>query len=187
MTVSYIFTKCSVLIDGESSAEMNQQLFILILAKALLVFGAPSHRIEPQLASVATIFELPAQFAHTPGCVQISFGHPEQRSSEVLLIKASVGLDLGRIHETHAVYRAVVRDEISAGEGRTILKAIIDRPPLYSAKLITILSFFQGFILCGSSFGGSLNDMWVSGLLSVVVFITQQKAAKSELSASGAE
>ena len=105
----------------------------------------------------------------------------------MLLIKASVGLDLGRIHETHAVYRAVVRDEISASEGRVKLKDIIDRPPLYSAKLITILTFFQGFILCGSSFGGSLNDMWVCGILSVLVSIAQQRAARSELSASGAE
>lgn len=158
-----------------------------MLAKALLVFGSPSHRIEPQLASLAAIFEMPAQFVHTPGCVQISFGLPEQHTSETLLIKASVNLDLGRIHETHAAYRAVVRDEISATEGRVRLEELLHRKPTYSRKLLIILTFVQGFILCGSSFGGSLNDMWVAGILSTLVAIAQQRAAKSELSTSGAE
>lgn len=122
-----------------------------------------------------------------PGCVQVAFGLPEQHASEVLLIKAFVGLDLGRFQETHAVYRAVVRDEISAGEGRTKLRNILDRSPLYSMKLLSALTFFQGSLLCVVSFKGSLNDAWVSGILSVFVYIAQQKAATSELSASGAE
>ena len=164
-----------------------QQRFIIVLARALIAFGSPSHRIEPQLASVAAIFNMPAQFVHTPGCVQISFGLPEQHASETLLIKANVGLDLGRIHESHVVYRAVVRDEISATAGRKQLEELLARPPLYSRTWLLVLTFFQGFILCGSSFGGSLNDMWVAGIFSVLVGLAQGAASKSELSSSGAE
>ena len=76
------------------------------LAETLLVFGSPSHRIEPQLESTAKLFDLPVRFAHTgsPGCVQVSFGVPEQKASETLLITSKVGLNLCHIHEPHAVY-----------------------------------------------------------------------------------
>lgn len=150
-------------------------------------FGSPSHRIEPQLASLATLFELTAQFVHSPGCVQISFGNPEAHLSETLLVKANEGLDLGRIHDTHAVYRAVARDEITATEGRRRLEEIIKRKPIYSKKLLVLLTFIQGFILCGSSFHGSINDMWVSGVLSVLVMLAQLYSTKSQLKSSGAE
>ena len=130
---------------------------------------------------------MPAQFVHTSNSVQISFGLPEQHASETLFIKAQQGLDLGRMHETHNVYRAVIRDEIYAGDGRKQLHEIIYRGPLYSRRLVFCLTFVQGFILCGSSFGGSLNDMWVAGVLSVLVSAAQQIAARSELSSSGAE
>ncbi|KAL5487451.1 PRM10_3 [Sanghuangporus weigelae] len=166
---------------------VNQQRFIIILARALVAFGSPSHRVEPQLTSLASLFELPAQFVHTVGCVQICFGHPETRTSETLLVKADINLDLGRINDTHAVYRAVVRDEISASEGYSRLEEIIKRKPIYSKKLLFILTFVQGFIICGSSFGGSINDMWVAGLLSLLVSLAQIRASRSQLSSGGTD
>ncbi|KAL5527994.1 hypothetical protein ACEPAG_6795 [Sanghuangporus baumii] len=168
-------------------SEVNQRRFIIILARALVAFGSPSHRVEPQLTSLASLFELPAQFVHTVGCVQICFGHPETHTSETLLVKADISLDLGRINDTHAVYRAVVRDEISASEGYSRLEEIIKRKPIYSKKLLFILTFIQGFIICGSSFGGSINDMWVAGLLSLLVSFAQIRASRSQLSSGGTD
>ncbi|THH04384.1 hypothetical protein EW145_g5560 [Phellinidium pouzarii] len=164
-----------------------QERFILTFARALLRFGSPSHRIEPQLESLASIFEMAAQFVHTPGCIQISFGLPEKHASQTLFIKSDVSLDLGRIHETHVVYRAVVRDEITASEGRARIEKLLTRPPLYSLKTQFVLTFLQGFVLCGSSFGGSLNDMWVAGTLSLLVLLAQMRASRSELSSSGTD
>ena len=44
------------------------------LAKALMTFGAPSHRIESQLLSAARILEVNAQFIHIPGVIICSLG-----------------------------------------------------------------------------------------------------------------
>lgn len=85
------------------------------------------------------------------------------------------------------MYRAVVRDDISAAEGSTKLRAIIDAPPLYGYTVMLALAFAQGFLLCGVLFGGNLIEMSVSGLLSTFVSIAQAYAAQGELSASGAE
>ena len=106
---------------------------------------------------------------------------------KTLQIKANVGLDVGRIYESHVVYRAVVRDEISATAGRKQLEDLLARPPLYSRAWLFLLTFFQGFILRGSSFCGSLNDIYVAGMFSVLVGLAQGAASKSELSSSGAD
>lgn len=57
-----------------------RQDFILKLAKALMTFGAPSHRIESQLSSVASVLDVDAQFVHLPSVVIASFGDHDVRS-----------------------------------------------------------------------------------------------------------
>lgn len=168
-------------------AKEAQQRFLITVTRALMLYGSPSHRIEPQLISAASLFNLPAQFVHSPGCMQISFGKPEKHASETVLVKADTGLDLGRIRATHAAYRAVVRDEISATEGCTRIETILAEPPLYSKKVDLLLTFIQSFILCGSSFGGSFLDMCISAIFSILTFFAQNYASGSHLSSSGAE
>ena len=163
------------------------QKFILIFAKALLTFGSPSHRIEAQLNSLSRVFEVEAQFQHTTGIIQISFGNPELRSSETCLIKANVGLALGRINAVHNIYRAVLHDDMYASEGTYQLQKLLHAPPLYGTKTRFVLSFISCLLICGIAFGGSLNDMWVSGVMGLVVRVMQNIASKSDLSASGAE
>ncbi|CAE6440034.1 unnamed protein product, partial [Rhizoctonia solani] len=52
----------------------QRRSFILILAKALLQFQAPSHRIENQLEAAARVLDVPAEFLHLPSLVIVSFG-----------------------------------------------------------------------------------------------------------------
>lgn len=181
------FPPLSFLAKLIGSAEEAQRRFLIILVRALLLFGCPSHRIESQLVSMASVFSLPAQFIQTPSCVQIFFGKPEKHASATVLVKANVGLDLGRMHATHSVYRAVFRNEISATEGCMRIKEILARPPLYSKKLNVFLTFVYTFALCGTSFGGSILDMCVSAFLSIFVFYAQSYASGGPLGSSVAE
>ena len=161
--------------------------FILIFAKALLAFGSPSHRVEAQLNSLSKIFELEAQFQHTPGVVQVSFGNAELKSSETCLIKSSVGLSLGNIHNIHNIYRAVLHDDKYASEGTYEIRKLLLAPPRYKQGFRFFLSFITCTLICGIAFGGSLNDMWVAGLMGILTRAMQNIASKSDLSASGSE
>ncbi|THH03748.1 hypothetical protein EW145_g6037 [Phellinidium pouzarii] len=161
--------------------------FVLIFAKALLTFGSPSHRIEAQLNSLAKVFEMEAQFQHTPGVIQVSFGNPELKASETCLIKANVGLSLGRINAIHNIYRAVLHDDMYASDGVYQLRKFLTGPARYKPLLRYTLSFITCLLICGVAFGGSLNDMWVAGFMGLLVRIMQNIASKSDLSASGSE
>lgn len=159
----------------------------MTLAKSLLFFGSPSHRIEAQLNSLAKVFNIEAQFLHSTSTIQVSFGNPETGQSETCLIKSPVSLALSRIHAVHNIYRAVLHDEMPASEGTRSLKALLGAPPRYSLRFGYLLSFICSFLICGIAFGGSLNDMWVAGVAGFLVRFIQNFAAKSELSASGSQ
>lgn len=52
-------------------AIINRRKFIIKLARALMTFSAPSHRIEMQLSSAARVLELEAEFVHLPSIVRM--------------------------------------------------------------------------------------------------------------------
>ncbi len=142
---------------------MNREQFLLKLGKALMTFGAPSHRIESQLLAAARILELQAEFIHVPGLIMCSFTDKESKSSETHFIKCGGRVTLGRLHEVHQIYRAVVHDELSAKRAGDMLGELLVAKPIYSALKQCILAFWIAALICPLAFGGSFIDMWVAG------------------------
>lgn len=142
---------------------INRQEFLIKLAKALMTFGAPSHRIESQLVAAARILEVEAEFIHLPGVIICSFGDQELGCSETHFVKCSGRLSLGALHKVHLIYRSVVHDEISAKRATGDLETLLKAPPLYSILFRCILAFCLSALICPLAFGGSFVDMWVAG------------------------
>lgn len=174
-----VYSSCSLY---RLVAVINRQIFLTTLAKALMTFGAPSHRIESQLLSAARILEVDAEFIHIPGVIICSFGDQDSRTTETHFVKCSGRLSLGSLHDVHQTYRKVVHDEISAKKATAVLEGILNAPPLYRAWLRCILAFFVSALICPLAFGGSFLDMWIAGSGAVVLSLMQiSTAAKSIL------
>lgn len=144
-------------------AMVDRQEFLLKLAKSLMTFGAPSHRIESQLVAAARILEVEAEFIHVPGVIICSFGDQDLGCSETHFVKCSGRLALGALHKVHSIYRAVVHDELSAKRATSELDALIKAPPVYSILFRCALAFFLSALICPLAFGGSFADMWIAG------------------------
>jgi uncharacterized membrane protein YjjP (DUF1212 family) len=167
------------------TATHQRQKFILRLAKALMVFGAPSHRIESQLNATALVLEVPAQFVHLPNIIIASFGEADANASDTHFIKASGGLNLGQLHKVHQVYREVVHDEIGVEKGSALLSQLLKEKPIYSLKLRCAIAFLCCALICPLAFGGSFLDMWVAGACGAVLcFLQLQAAGKSAMYAN---
>ncbi|KAF9534188.1 DUF1212-domain-containing protein [Crepidotus variabilis] len=159
--------------------------FLLKLARALMTFGAPSHRIESQLVAAARILEVEAEFIHLPGMVICSFGEQDLGSSETHFVKAGGRLSLGSLHKVHIIYRAVVHDEISAGTATEQLEALMNSPPPYSVVFRCFLAFWLSALICPLAFGGSFLDMWVAGASAFILcWLQLHVAQKSALYAN---
>lgn len=164
---------------------LNRQEFLLKLARSLMTFGAPSHRIESQLVAAARILEVEAEFIHLPGMIISSFGDQELGTSETHFIKCGGRLSLGALHKVHLIYRDVVHDEISAKKATAQLEALLKAPPLYSVALRCVMAFSLSALICPLAFGGSFLDMWISGVSAFILSALQLGvAAKSAMYAN---
>ncbi|WVR06201.1 hypothetical protein IAU60_003231 [Kwoniella sp. DSM 27419] len=161
---------------------LTRQQFVLKLAKALMTFGAPSHRIESQLSATALVLEIDAQFVHFPSIVIASFGDVDTRTSETHFVKANGGLELGKLHKVHNVYKAVVHDEMDAAEGTKLIHALLKAPMEYNLWQRMILAFLCSGLIAPVGFGGSLVDGLASGCLGILLsFMQLHVASKSAM------
>jgi len=155
------------------------------MARALMTYSAPSHRIESQLLSAARILEVDADYVHLPGILLCSFGNADSKTSETHFLKCGGRLNLGALHKVHQVYRMVVHDEISAEDANLDLNKILESPLIYGSVMRVILAFMISALICPLAFGGSILDMWIAGLGGVSLALMHLfTASKSQLHAS---
>ncbi|KAH9977943.1 DUF1212-domain-containing protein [Lactifluus volemus] len=152
---------------------LSRQKFIMKLARCLMEFGAPSHRIESQLVAAARILEVDAEFIHLPNLIIVCFGDPETKTSETHFLRCSGRLALGSLHEVHQIYRRVVHDEMSAREATEELVGILESKPIYGLWTRCFIAFWLSALICPLAFGGSLLDMFVAGFGAFVLSALQ--------------
>ncbi|PYH86141.1 DUF1212-domain-containing protein [Aspergillus uvarum CBS 121591] len=119
---------------------LARQRYIMQLCRALMRYGAPTHRLEEYMQMTARVLEVEGQFLYLPGCMIMSFDDPTTRTAEVKLVRVVQGVDLGRLAETHNVYKNVVHDLIGVEEAIQELDFIMKRPPRFN-KWILVLAY----------------------------------------------
>ncbi len=130
----------------------TRQKYIITMCRALMLFGAPTHRIEEHLSATARIIDIEAQFLYSPGCMIISFDHPVAHTAEVKILRVVQSVNLAKLKDTHEIYKSVLHDKISVEEAltrlNTIIKAKNSHPRwvaiiMYGLTSATVSVFFQ--------------------------------------------
>ncbi|RPA89833.1 DUF1212-domain-containing protein [Choiromyces venosus 120613-1] len=111
---------------------LARQKYILKLCRALMLYGAPTHRLEEYMKMTSRVLGIDGQFLYIPGCMIISFGDSSTHTSEMHLVRTNQGVDLGKLHDTHEVYKEVVHDLIGVEEATKRLDEIMKRKPKHS-------------------------------------------------------
>ncbi|KAK0198286.1 hypothetical protein F5146DRAFT_81307 [Armillaria mellea] len=142
----------------------RRRKFLLKLAKALLSYGAPSHRIGSMLSAASDILGARADFVHLPNIIIVSIRDADSGPTRTYFVRATGRIALTKLHAVHLIYRDVLHDKITAEAGTEALRAVLRAPPAYGLAVRCLLAFFSASIICVVSFGGSLVDMWISGL-----------------------
>lgn len=116
-----------------------RQRYIMQLCKALMKFGAPTHRLEEYMQMTAKVLEVESQYLYLPGCMIMAFDDPSTRTTEVKLVRVSQGIDLSRLANTHAVYKNVVHDVIGVEEAIQELEEIMKKKPRYNKWIVVLV------------------------------------------------
>lgn len=111
---------------------LARQNYLRKLCRALMMYGAPTHRLEEYMNMSARVLEIEAQFLYMPGCMIMAFDDSSVHTSEVKLVRTHQGVDLGRLQDVHEIYKDVVHDRIGVDEASPRLQEIMDRKEKYN-------------------------------------------------------
>jgi uncharacterized membrane protein YjjP (DUF1212 family) len=116
-----------------------RQRYIMQLCRALMLFGAPTHRLEEYMQMTAKVLEVDSQFLYLPGCMIMSFDDPSTRTTEVKLVRVGQGVDLARLADTHLIYKNVIHDVIGIEEAVQELDDVMKKKPRYPKWMVVLV------------------------------------------------
>lgn len=121
---------------------LSRQKYLLKLCKALMWYGAPTHRLEEYMTMSARVLETDGQFLYMPGCMIVSFDDVSTHTTEVKLVKVQQGVDLGKLKDVHEIYKEVVHDVIGVEEATQRLDTIMNAKSKYNPWLLVLVYGF---------------------------------------------
>ena len=116
-----------------------RQRYLMQLCRALMRYGAPTHRLEEYMLMTARVLDVEAQFMYLPGCMLMSFDDSYTRTAEVKLVRVMQGLDLGRLEEVHDHYKRVTHDMMDMDSAIDELTELMQRKPRYPKWALVLL------------------------------------------------
>ncbi|KAJ5648740.1 hypothetical protein N7490_005112 [Penicillium lividum] len=145
-----------------------RQRYIMQLCRALMLFGAPTHRLEEYMQMTSKVLEIDSQFLYLPGCMIMSFDDPSTRTTEVKLVRVGQGVDLTRLSDTHSIYKNVIHDVIGIEEAVQELDEVMKKEPRYNKFIIVLVYGLATATVGPFAFNARPIDMpiiFINGLL----------------------
>lgn len=156
---------------------LARQRYIMQLCRALMRYGAPTHRLEEYMQMTARVLEVSGQFLYLPGCMMMSFDDPVTRTAEVKLVRMVQGVDLGRLADTHNVYKNVVHDLIGVEEATQELDEIMQRKPRFNKWILVVMYGLASATVGPFAFKARPIDMPIIFFLGCLVGLMQHVLA----------
>lgn len=152
---------------------LQRQRFIIRMCRALMLYGAPTHRLEEYMRMTARVLEINGQFLYIPGCMVISFGDPTTHTTEMQLVRCVQGLNLSKLHKAHQIYKEVVHDVIGVEEASQRVDDLLAAKNQYPVWLTLIFFGLAAASVTPFAFGGYWPDIPISFLLGGLVGVLQ--------------
>lgn len=164
---------------------LSRQKYLIRLCRALMTYGAPTHRLEEYMRMTARVLELDGQFLYIPGCMLVSFDDAQTHTTEVKLVRTNQGINLGKLKDTHQIYKEVVHDVIGVEEATQRLDAIIREKPKHHKWLLVLVYGFASALVGPYAFEANFIDLPISFILGCILgFLQLILAPRSDLYAN---
>ncbi|KZT61436.1 DUF1212-domain-containing protein [Calocera cornea HHB12733] len=170
-----------IFITMHVAAVLQRQEFLLKLARALMMFGAPTHRLEALIQATGRVLDMNVSCVHLPSLMLLSFNDDTTRTSETKFLKQPQALDLGRLQDVHTVYNAVIHDKIGVKDASDRLDDIMRAKSRYRNLIAIIIGGLCSAFITPISFSGSFLDAMCAFPLGCLLVLIQQLASKNEL------
>ncbi|UKZ54031.1 hypothetical protein TrVGV298_007835 [Trichoderma virens] len=158
---------------------MARHRYLLKLCRALMMYGAPTHRLEEYMNMSSRVLEIEGQFLYMPSCMIISFDDSSTHTAEVKVVRVPQGVDLGRLRDVHNIYKDVVHDKLGVEEATRRLDEVIDRKAKFSTWFRVFMYGLASVCVAPFAFQGRFIDLPIAFLLGCLVGLLQLVFAPS--------
>ncbi|KAK0748456.1 hypothetical protein B0T21DRAFT_279593 [Apiosordaria backusii] len=164
---------------------INRHRYLIKLCNALMIYGAPTHRLEAYMQMSARVLGIEGQFLYFPGMMIISFDDSQTHTTEVKIVRAGQGLDFGRLRDVHEIYKEVVHDRIGVDEATARLDEVNKRKDKFPIWFRILLSGVASAMVAPFGFEGRYIDLPICFILGCLVgFLQLYLAPSNELYAN---
>lgn len=148
---------------------LSRQKYIIKMCKALMMYGAPTHRLEEYLTMTARVLEIDGQFLYLPGCMIVSFDDKQTHTTEVKIVRTNQGIDLGKLKDIHEIYKNVLHDIYSVDEAIDRISAIMAAKDKFHPWIRVLVFGLASAAVAPFAFGGRWIDLPICFLLGSMV------------------
>ena len=152
---------------------IERQKYLVKICRALMIYGAPTHRLEDYLRMSARALQINGQFMYLPGCMLMSFDDYETHTAEVKLVKETQGVDLGRFNDVFEIYKNVIHQVTDVTEAMDDLNRVLASKPRYSTWLRILMYGFASVCVGPFAFSARPIDWPICFLLGLLLGILQ--------------
>ncbi|KAG6053783.1 hypothetical protein E4U32_007360 [Claviceps aff. humidiphila group G2b] len=156
-----------------------RQVYLVKLCRAIIMYGALTHRLEEYMSTSSLPLEIEGQFSYIPDCMSIGFAHG------VELVCASEGINLGKLQDAHDINVDVAHDRLGVKEAARRLDELSDARPKHKVWFLILMYGLASACVAPFGFEGRLVDLPIAFILGCNVGLLQLVfAAKSGLHAN---
>ncbi len=158
---------------------ISRHRYLLKLCRALMLYGAPTHRLEEYMTMSSRVLEIEGQFLYMPSCMIISFDDSTTHTTEVKVIREPQGIDLGKLRDVHNIYKEVVHDKLGVEEATERLDEVMKRRPKFRTWFRVPMYGIASACVAPFAFEGRFIDLPIAFLLGCIVGLLQLVFAPS--------
>lgn len=148
---------------------LQRQDYVLRLARSMIRFGAPSHRLEDAIDHTAKTLELNLQCIYLPNVMIVAFTDYETHTSETHLLKCSAGLNMYKFAQVHQILKLVTHSSMPVEEAIMKLDAINTEKDLWPRWAIILSYALASFCTATMFYKGSWVDAGVAMMIGTLV------------------
>lgn len=153
----------------EIASILQKQSLIRQLARCLMRYGCPSHRLESVVRQVSNTLRIEADYVYIPNIMMMSFIDSSTHTTETYFVREIQGFDMGRLEEIYRLEKLISHGEVTVESALEYVDTVMNKPEFYP-KWAMLLSYAAGgFASAILFFGGGWKDGGLAAALSFVL------------------
>lgn len=151
-----------VRITFEIANILQKQEFLRKLAKSLMLYGCPAHRLEYIMRRVSATIGVDAEYVYMPNVMFMTFFDSSTHTTETHFIRQAQTFEMHKLGEVYRLEKLVSHGEVSVDEALEFIDRVANEPSFYPVWLNAFVYALASFAGCILFFYGSWYDGCVS-------------------------